>query len=112
VEYKASDATANPYVLLGCLLAAGLNGLETDAELPPPLVGDPGLLSDAERADLGIEPIPGDPGAVLKAFRSSAVFAEAMGELHDSYCAVKQAEHDELLGLDLEALAKLMMDRV
>jgi glutamine synthetase len=112
VEYKASDATANPYVLLGCLLAAGLNGLETDAELPPPLVGDPGLLSDAERADLGIEPIPGDPREVLRAFRSSAVFAEAMGELHDSYCAVKQAEHDDLRGLDFEALAKLMMDRV
>lgn len=112
VEYKAGDATANPYVMLGCLLAAGLDGVATGAELPPPLVGDPGLLSDSERAELGINAMPSDPAEVLARFRSSPVFAEAMGDLHVSYSAVRQAEHDHLLGEDFQTLVDLVADRI
>lgn len=37
IEYRAADPSANPYLLLCGLLAAGAHGLEADLELPPPV---------------------------------------------------------------------------
>ena len=42
LEVKCIDLTANPYLLLAGLLAAGLAGLEADAPLPDPIDVDPG----------------------------------------------------------------------
>ena len=58
VELKASDASANPYLSLAGLIAAGLDGIERGLDLPPPVDFDPGQLSDAERAARGIERLP------------------------------------------------------
>ena len=46
-ELKACDATCNPYLALGGLIAAGLDGIERGLELPEPVERRPG---DARRA--------------------------------------------------------------
>ena len=57
-EYKTADATANPYFALGALIAAGLDGLRRNLELPTEVTVDPGLIPEAERRTRGIDLLP------------------------------------------------------
>ena len=58
-EYRASDATANPYIQLAVMLRAGLEGLRQKLPLPEPTVNlDPGALTTAEREKRGIVRLP------------------------------------------------------
>ncbi|MBB6628008.1 glutamine synthetase [Nocardioides sp. KIGAM211] len=50
VELKASDASANPYLALAVVIAAGLRGIADGAEPPEPIQEDVGTW-DAERLD-------------------------------------------------------------
>ena len=45
VELKAADASCNPYLAVGGLIAAGLDGLERGLELPPPVEVDPATIA-------------------------------------------------------------------
>ena len=112
VEFKAGDITANPYLMLGCLLVSGLDGIARDLELPEPLVGDPGLLDDIQRALAGIEPLPHDPAEVLAAFGDSGLFARAMGGLHLSFCAVQQAGQDHMRGMSFDEIVTVLVERI
>jgi glutamine synthetase len=47
-ETRIPGGDANPYLAFAALLAAGLNGIENELELPPPLEGN-AYESDAER---------------------------------------------------------------
>ncbi len=112
VEFKAMDATANPYTAIGCLLAAGIDGVQRGVTLPEPLVGDPGLLTLEERQRLGVQPMPNDPAAVLDAFAADGVLAAAMGaEFHQTYIAVKRAEQSGLSRMDFETRRALLLER-
>ncbi|MFF7717499.1 glutamine synthetase [Streptomyces sp. NPDC007988] len=42
-EVKCFDAAANPYLVTGAVIAAGLAGLEAGARLPEPVQGDPAV---------------------------------------------------------------------
>lgn len=57
VELKASDASANPYLSLAVVLAAGLAGVVEGLEPPAPVQQDPGAMSDADRSAAGVAPL-------------------------------------------------------
>ncbi len=44
LEIKCFDLTANPYLVLAAVLAAGAAGVEADARLPEPIDVDPAVL--------------------------------------------------------------------
>ena len=67
VELKSADASCNPYLALGGLIAAGLDGLERGLEPPEPVEVDPATLDDAERRARGIEPMPASQEEALDA---------------------------------------------
>jgi len=93
LEAKSFDLAANPYLLVGCLLAAGIAGIEAGAALPEPVRGDPGLLDPAERDRLGIARLPETLDQAVDAFAASAVLREALGDvLADAVIAVRRAE--------------------
>jgi len=110
VELKASDASANPYLSLTGLIAAGLDGIERGLDLPSPVDFDPGQLSDAERAARGIERLPATLDAALAALAGDTVLLAALGDdLARAYLAVKRAESAELSGLALaDEVARLV----
>ena len=113
VEFKAADATANPYIALGCVVAAGLDGVNKGAHLPPPLDGDPGLLPDSERAALNAWPLAGGPRESLAKFAASATLQDAMGqEFHSGYVAVRQADLDAIDGWSFEDIRDLWLSRM
>ena len=53
IELKACDSSASPYLALGGVIAAGLDGLERRLEPPPPDVVDPSTLSEQKLERLG-----------------------------------------------------------
>ena len=98
-EIKACDSSSNPYLALGGLIAAGLDGIERQLELPPPVTVDPHTLDEAERTKLGADRLPQNLGEALAALRRDSLLMEALGDrLCTSYLAVKE--------LDLAMLAE------
>jgi glutamine synthetase len=92
-ELKACDASANPYLAVGGLIAAGLRGVERRLELPEPVDVDPATLGVQERARRGIAPLPGTQAEALDALAADPVLTAALGPvLTESYLAVRRSE--------------------
>jgi glutamine synthetase len=93
IEYKPCDNTANPYLALLGLLAAGMDGVDRGLDPGEPLERDPAALSDDERADRGIERLPATLAAALDELEDDDALRGALGEtLHRSYLEVKRSE--------------------
>ena len=89
LEVRAGDGTANAYLLLAALLAAGLDGIRRALEPPPLVSGDSYTLDDAAAG----APLPGDLGAALDALAADPVLREALGEpLVEAFLEVKRFE--------------------
>jgi glutamine synthetase len=93
VELKASDSSSNPYLALGGVIAAGLDGIDRRLELPPPATTDPHLLSETERRAIGADRLPQTLEEAIGHLRRDGVLMDALGErLAGSYMAVKEAD--------------------
>ena len=67
-EFRAADATANPYIQLAVMIRAGLEGLRQNLALPEPTINqDPGNFSEAERRKRGIVRLPATLAEALAA---------------------------------------------
>lgn len=105
-EVKCFDGTANPYLLVGSVIAAGLSGVDDELRLPAPVTGDPAGLDLGAQVSAGIHPLPTTAVNAADALASSAVLAGAMGtELHDAVLTVRRAEADRCAGLEPAELA-------
>jgi glutamine synthetase len=92
-ELKACDASCNPYLALGGLLAAGIDGLDRDLELPEPVDVDPATLPEPDRAQRAIRPLPATQAEALDALSDDPVLTGALGPvLAQSYLAVRRSE--------------------
>jgi glutamine synthetase len=92
-ELKSCDATCNPYLALGGLVAAGLDGLERGLEPPEPLGVDPATLDESERERRGIVRLPATQAEALDALAADEVLLDALGPtLAESYLAVRRSE--------------------
>jgi glutamine synthetase len=93
VELKPVDVTANPYLALAAVLAAGMDGMERGLDPGEPTTVDPATLSEEERAELGIFPLPGSLDESLDALEKDDVLIEALGEpLVRTHVAVARAQ--------------------
>ncbi|MGP9021970.1 glutamine synthetase [Streptomyces sp. BR1] len=85
-EVKCFDPAANPYLVVGATIAAGLAGLDAKASLPEPVSGDPAHDSGQQR-------LPASLPEALAHFTSSDLLREAMGSrLFEAFAAVRHAE--------------------
>jgi glutamine synthetase len=92
-ELKAADASSNPYLAVGGLIAAGLDGLERGLDPPEPVEVDPATIDEREREALGIIRLPATQEEALDALASDDVLLEALGPvLAESYLAVRRSE--------------------
>jgi glutamine synthetase len=73
IEYRAADATASPYLALGAILSAGLEGLRRSLPAPDVTEVDPGTLGEAERATKGLHRLPQSLGEALDALEADEV---------------------------------------
>jgi glutamine synthetase len=107
LEIKPVDGSANPYLALGAIVAAGLDGLERDLRLPEPVTVDPASLSAAERRKRKVEQLPSSLDAAIAELERSSVLREAMGDmLFDSFVATRKGELAAFEGLDDDAVVR------
>ncbi|MEO0824555.1 MAG: glutamine synthetase family protein [Cyanobacteria bacterium J06635_15] len=112
IELKTVDNAANPYLALGCVIAAGLDGLKHRLRLESPVNIDPGSISDVERSQRGINPLPNDLKDAIAHLRQNTLLTRALGKsLTQTFLAVRQAEWEAMHDLSLEAEVKLLLER-
>jgi glutamine synthetase len=93
VELKAADASSNPYLAVGGMIAAGLDGLERGLDPPDPVEVDPATIDEDEREARGIVPLPATQEEALEALAADKVLTAALGSvLAESYLAVRRSE--------------------
>jgi glutamine synthetase len=103
LELKASDSTGNPYLALGGLIHAGLDGIRRRLDPGEAVDVDPGALSDAERKRRGIARFPESLDAALDALERDYVLMSALGETRSrAYLAVKRSEARSFADHDAE----------
>jgi glutamine synthetase len=102
IEIKCFDLAANPYLVAGALIAAGLAGAASGAALPPEIDGDPAGLTPAELAERGIRGLRRLPQTLAEAsdcLERDAVLRSAMGEpLAEAFLAVRRGEAETFAG--------------
>ena len=101
VELKSSDSSANPYVALGGVIAAGLDGIERKLPLQAPVTVDPHTLDEGERKKIGADRLPTSLKDAIQNLKRDEVLLRAMGErLATSYIAVKEMDIDAFANAD------------
>ena len=87
IELKTSDSSANPYLALGAVIHAGLDGLRRRLDPGPPVLVDPDTQPGAHRR------LPTSLPEALDALAADEVLMEALGPLRaDAYLTVKRSE--------------------
>src|ERR687894_3243520 len=106
IELKPVDVTANPYLALAAVLAAGMDGMERALDPGEPATVDPATLSEEERAFRGIRPFPASLDETLDALERDDVLIEALGEpLVRTHLAVARAQAEIARELSPEEVA-------
>jgi glutamine synthetase len=103
LEFRAADGTASPYLALGALVSAGLDGMREELE-PPPVVeaGEPIELEPARNA------FPRSLTEALEALESDALARSWLPpRLLDTYLGLKRLELSLVSDLELEEVCRL-----
>lgn len=96
-EFKSHDATANPYLALGAVIAAGLDGQKRQLTLPEPSQFDPSQLSPLARRIRGVPVLPSDFPESKEHFELDPLLPAALGpRLARAAMAVREAEWEAL----------------
>ena len=99
-EYRASDGAASPYMVLGALVYAGLDGLRKQMKLPEPTTVDPTEISEEDQKRHQLERLPQSLEEALDIMEKSQFIQDAMGtEFQDAYLIHKRSELSQLAEL-------------
>jgi glutamine synthetase len=111
-ELKTVDASSNPYLAFGAVIAAGLDGIERCLELSAPIQLDPSSLSPSEREKLNVSSLPSSASDALGFLESDQVILAALGnELARAYVGVKRTELAALEILTFEQEVELLLEK-
>jgi glutamine synthetase len=96
IEFRSPDPSCNPYLAFACMLAAGLEGIEKDYELPDPIEGNVYKMTEAERKDLGINQLPEDLWEAIQVAEESDLLRKTLGDdVFESLIENKKVEWDQ-----------------
>jgi glutamine synthetase len=103
IELKTVDGSANPYIALAGLIAAGLDGIKRHLDPGAPCEHDPDKLSESEREQNRVRRLPTTMADALDELERDQLFMEAMGDLMSrSYLAVRRSEEKAFAEQDSE----------
>ena len=101
LEYRVADATACPYLALGALLHAGIDGIERELALPPVQEKPFSALDDEERIALGMRRLPATLGEALNMLENTPAAEDWFGpEFLKVYLGFKRDEIRLMDGLE------------
>ena len=97
-EVRSPDPSCNPYLGYAALIAAGLHGIETDADPGEPVQEDIYEFDDAKRKEYGIDTLPPNLGSAVDELDADEVVSEALGpHVSEKFVEAKSQEFSEYL---------------
>ena len=95
IELRSVDPSANPYLAMAVILAAGLDGVKNEIEPPAPVDRNIYVMSAEERLASGIDSLPGSLDAALSTLAKDQVIVDALGEhIYANFKEAKEVEFD------------------
>jgi glutamine synthetase len=105
VEYRVADAAACPYLALGALVWAGVDGIRHRRSLPPVPERSFWDMTEGERAAAGVRLLPRSLGEALDGLAASSAARDWFGDtFFDVYLRFKRAELRVIDGLSEAAI--------
>lgn len=96
IEVRSVDPSANPYLAMSALLAAGLDGIKLEIDGISPVKKNLFKMSEVERKRLGIKNLPESLKEAIEFFSNSQLMRETIGEeLFSKLIEAKTKEWDE-----------------
>jgi glutamine synthetase len=107
LEYRGADGAANPYLALGAIVRAGLEGVRAELPAPAILDRDPARLDAAEAVRYGVGALPASLQESLDALARDATARAWMTPLmYEAYVAVKRYEIAATADMDIDAMCE------
>jgi len=98
IEFRSPDPACNPYLAFSVMLAAGLEGIEKEYEVPDPIEENVYEMSDEERQARGIGTLPASLLEAIMLTEKSEVVRKALGEhVFSAFIKNKKIEWDHYL---------------
>ena len=95
-ELRCPDPSTNPYLAFTAMLAAGLDGIERDLDLVPPVNEDVYGFDERALRERAIGVLPGTLAEALDAFEQDEVIKDAMGPaIAEAFLRAKWTEWNE-----------------
>jgi glutamine synthetase len=111
-ELKTVDASSNPYLAFGAVIAAGIDGIIQEMELEKPVQEDPGNILEENHKDYKINTLPSKLENAIGELEKDRIIMDAMGEkLSKAYIAVKKAELEDLKNLKPNEEVELLLEK-
>ncbi|MFC0188802.1 type I glutamate--ammonia ligase [Fictibacillus aquaticus] len=95
IEVRSVDPTANPYLAMAVLLAAGLDGIKNKLQAPKAIDRNIYVMDKEEREAEGISDLPATLKEALESLKKDSVMMEALGEhASEHFIEAKEIEWD------------------
>jgi glutamine synthetase len=96
-ELRCPDPSANPYLAIAAMLAAGLDGIDSNIDCPAPLNNvNVYHLTPEERVERGIASLPGSLSEAMRELDKDSIIKDALGnEIYAAFERAKWTEIDE-----------------
>jgi glutamine synthetase len=96
LEFRSPDPACNPYLAFSVMLAAGLEGIEKEYEVPEPVEENVYEMSEGERRARGISTLPSSLLEAIQIMEKSDVIRKALGDhVFDAFIQNKKIEWDQ-----------------
>ena len=79
IEFRSPDPACNPYLAFSVMLAAGLEGMEKEYEVPDPVEENVYEMTEGERQRRGIDTLPANLLEAIHVTEKSEVVQRALG---------------------------------
>ena len=95
IEFRAPDPACNPYLAFAVMLAAGLEGIENEYQIPEPIEEDIYKMSEKEKKKKRIQTLPGNLYEAILEVEKSKLVKKALGEhIFNKFLQNKKIEWD------------------
>ena len=95
VEFRSPDPACNPYLAFSVMLAAGLEGIEKEYEIPDPIEENVYEMKDEERRAKGIGTLPASLLEAIMLTEKSEMVHKALGDhVFNAFIKNKKIEWD------------------
>lgn len=108
VEYRAADATANPYVAIAAIVRAGLAGVAEELPASPIVAEHPEAIDEARREELGLRRLPETLGEAMAALQADElVCGWFTPDFIETWLGVRRAELERLADMPPDEICRL-----